>query len=276
MGLSFGTGGLPLSAKSLPTDQGIRALAEMGLSHMELEFVRGVHMNEALAFRVREVAREVGVSLSVHAPYWINLNAKESAKVKRSIRFITDSARVGFAAGARDIVFHPAFYLGQDPEKVYQTVKSRIEDIADQLESQGIDVVLRPETTGKATQFGSLEELVRLSEELGPAVLPCVDFAHLHARSAGAFNTTQEFHLILNTIEQGLGKDALQRMHIHMSGIAYTQKGERNHLPLEESDMNWKDLLAVLHQRGVSGTVVCESPILEHDALLMQSFYRSL
>ncbi len=275
MSLLFGPAGVPARTKGQGTDEGLREVARLGLGCMELEFVRGVHMNAALAARVRSVAEETGVSLSVHAPYWINLNAKEDPKLTRSMNYILDSARVGFAAGARDIVFHPAFYTGDDPEAVHERVRESLVRIQEILLAEGVDVTLRPETTGKPTQYGSLEELVRLSSEL-PGVLPCVDFAHLHARSGGGMNTQKEFHAALDLIENGLGPDSLKKMHIHISGIIYTTKGEREHIPLEESDMNWRGVLAVLRERGASGAVISESPLLEDDAILMKSFYESL
>ena len=275
MSLVFGTAGIPARAKGQGTDDGVREVARLGLGCMELEFVRGVHMNTALAARVKGVADELRVALSVHAPYWINLNAKEKPKLVRSIDYILDSARVGFAAGARDIVFHPAFYTGDDPVVVHERVKESLIRIRETLVAEGVDVVLRPETTGKPTQYGSLEELVRLSAEL-PDVLPCVDFAHLHARSGGAMNTEPEFHEALDLIERGLGPSALGKMHIHISGIEYTTKGEREHLRLADSDMNWKGVLLVIHDRGASGAVISESPVLEDDALLMKSFYEGL
>jgi len=275
MGLVFGTAGIPYRAKGLGTDDGIREVARLGLAAMELEFVKGVHMNTALAERVRSVAEGLGVSLSVHAPYWINLNAKEKPKLLRSINYILDSARVGFAAGAVDIVFHPAFYTGDDPGVVHERVRESLARIQETLRAEGVRVVLRPETTGKPSQYGSLEELVSLSAEL-PDVLPCVDFAHLHARSGGAMNTEAEFHAALDLLEKELGPSALSRMHIHISGIEYTAKGEREHIRLADSDMNWKGLLSVLHERGVSGTVISESPVLEDDALLMKDFYEGL
>jgi deoxyribonuclease-4 len=275
MGLVFGTAGIPYRAKGLGTDDGVRAVASLSLGAMELEFVKGVHMNTALAARVKSVADELGIKLSVHAPYWINLNAKEKPKLLRSIDYILDSARVGFAAGALDIVFHPAFYTGDDPKFVHERVRESLVRIQETLRAEGVSVVLRPETTGKPTQYGSLEELVRLSAEL-PDVLPCVDFAHLHARTGGAMNTEPEFHKALDLIEETLGRSALTRMHIHLSGIEYTAKGEREHIRLADSDMNWKGLLTVLHERRVSGVVISESPVLEDDALLMKEFYEGL
>ncbi len=273
--MRFGTAGIPIRAKGTPTPKAVRVVRELGLDAMELEFVRGVHMSLKAAEETRREAEAAGVKLSVHAPYWINLNAKEKKKVQQSIKRIVDSAVVGAAAGAQDIVFHPAYYLGDPPDAVFGRVKEALLLVLEELDKRGVSVTLRPETTGKPTQFGSLEETIALAEEL-PNVLPCVDFAHLHARSGGAFNSYEEFAEILRRIREGLGEEALKRMHIHISGIEYTQKGEREHLNLEESDLKWQDLLRALRDAGVDGTIISESPNIEGDALLMKEFWEKL
>ena len=136
---------------------------------------------------------------------------------------------------------------------------------------------LDPETTGKGSQFGSLDELTDMNAELkGKNVGLTVDFAHMHARASGAQNTYDEFSAQLEQIKNKAGKAAIASMHIHLSGIAYTEKGEKHHLELDESDMNYPDLFRALIDFGVEGRVVCESPALEYDALIMQRAYRKL
>ena len=143
------------------------------------------------------------------------------------------------------------------------------------LSDEGHRVLLRPETTGKASQFGTVEELLRLSTEV-PGVQPCIDFSHLHARSGGAFNSYDEFLSVLQQIEAALGRHGLETMHMHVSGIEYTAKGERKHLVLQESDLKYDELLRALKDVKASGTLVCESPNLEDDALLLQETYARL
>ena len=106
-------------------------------------------------------------------------------------------------------------------------------------------------------------------------VLPCIDFAHLHARSNGKYNTLNEFREIFEKTEKNLGKKALENMHIHMSGIRYSEKGERNHLELKDSDMNYKDLIKIFKEFKIKGVVVSESPNIEKDALLMKRIYEN-
>jgi deoxyribonuclease-4 len=272
--LVFGTAGIPLCVKNRDAEEGIREVVKLGLGAMELEFVRGVKMGVAKAKSVRNVAKKLGVVLTAHGPYYINLNSKEGEKRRASIKRILDTARVGWMCGAFSITFHPAYYHNDPPEKVYEVVKSALSEIVETLSSEGNKVWVRPETTGKKTQFGTLEEIIRLSEEL-EQVLPCVDFSHLHART-GKYNTYDEFSYILESIENLLGRDALEQMHSHVQGIEYGEKGEINHLNLQESDFNYVELLKAMVDFDVKGVVICESPNIEEDALLLQKTYNSL
>ena len=165
--------------------------------------------------------------------------------------------------------------MGVDKETVYNQVKEQTKRITDVLEREKIKVWVRPETTGKATQWGDLEEIVNLSKEF-EYVLPCIDFSHLHARSAGEYNTYDEFSLVLEKIGKEIGQYALDNFHGHLAGIEYTAKGERQHLELEQSDMNYKDLLKVLKEFGVKGALVCESPNIEDDCKLIKEYYYSI
>ncbi|MGN0015405.1 MAG: TIM barrel protein, partial [Candidatus Gastranaerophilaceae bacterium] len=143
------------------------------------------------------------------------------------------------------------------------------------LQEENNNVWIRPETTGKATQWGDLEEIVKLST-MFDRVLPCVDFAHLHARSGGDYNTYDEFCKIFEFIGNELGDIALKNFHAHIAGIEYSNKGEKRHLILEESDMNYKDLIKAFKKFDVKGVIVCESPNIEGDAKLLKDFYNSL
>ena len=273
-GLLFGTGGTPHSSKSSSTIDGIQRIAELGLGCMEIEFVRGVKMGEAGARLVAETAAKEGVKLSAHAPYFINLNAHEPEKVSASQSRLLQAARIASLCGADSVVLHTAFYLGDPPEKAYNTIKRHLGEVLEQLKRENNRVWIRPELMGKPSQFGSLEEVLDLSVELD-GVAPCMDFAHWHART-GAFNSYQEFASILSQIKERLGRAALDDMHIHISGIAYGKKGEIKHLDLKESDLQYVELLKALKDYEVKGLVICESPNLEEDALLLQTTYDTL
>ena len=205
----------------------------------------------------------------------INLNAKEKPKWHASITRIVQTAVRAYEAGAYSICFHPGYYLGQEQDKVYAKIKEALKLLFGILEDKGVKIWVRPETTGKATQFGSLKELLQLSAEFD-MMLPCVDFAHLHARSNGKYNTTEEFRKVLESMESALGRPALDEMHIHISGIAYSEKGERNHLILKEADFRYKELIQVLKEFKVKGIIICESPNIETDCQLLKKTYAEL
>ncbi|MBA7711067.1 endonuclease 4 [subsurface metagenome] len=274
VGLLFGTAGIPHSARSKTTIDGIERIAELGLGCMEIEFVQGVKMSEAGAIQVSETATKGGVKLTAHAPYFINLNAHEPEKIRASQGRILQTARIASLCGAESIVFHTAFYLGDPPEKAYNTVKKYLGEVLDQLKRENNRVWVRPEIMGKPSQFGTLEEILNLSTEL-ERVAPCIDFAHWHARTGGV-NSYPEFVSILLQIKERLGRAALDNMHIHVSGIAYGKKGEIKHLNLKESDFQYIEFLKALKDYDVKGLVICESPNLEEDALLLQETYNDL
>lgn len=272
--ICFGTGGTPHSSKASGTLAGIERIHDLGLDSMELEFVRGVHMGEELADEVKAKADELGVKLSAHGPYFINLNAQEAHKVDASFQHILATARIGHLAGCSTVTFHPAYYMKQDPEKVYSIVKERLAKVLKTLRDEGNPVKVRPETTGRLAAFGDLDEVIKLSQDI-KGVLPCIDFSHLHARE-GKVNTYDEFAEVLGKLEDDLGKEILSNMHCHVQGIEYTEKGEKTHLNLKESDFNYLELLEAFKEYKVKGLIVCESPNLEEDALLLKKTYESL
>ncbi|HLB28115.1 MAG TPA: TIM barrel protein, partial [Dehalococcoidales bacterium] len=207
-------------------------------------------------------------------PYYINFNAREPEKLAASQERLLQTARIGKICGAQSAVFHTAFYLGDAPETAYETIKQRLKETLDKLRKENNTVTIRPELMGKPSQFGTLDEILKLSTEL-EGVAPCIDFAHCHART-GAFNTYPEFTALLEQVKNKLGKAALENMHIHFSGINYGARGEKNHLDFAEADLNYKDLLKALIDYDVKGLVICESPSLEKDALLLQETYARL
>lgn len=271
--LNFLTAGMPLRTGKGSYPKAFDILKDMELDGMELEFVHGVRMSDDSRVFVKEKSNDF--IITAHGPFYINLNSKEEEKIDASVQRIIDTASVASQAGAFSITYHAAFYMGADKETVYNQVKVQTKRVTDVLERENIKVWVRPETTGKATQWGDLEEIVNLSKEF-EYVLPCIDFSHLHARSAGEYNTYDEFSFVLEKIGKEIGQYALDNFHGHIAGIEYTAKGERQHLELEQSDMNYKDLLKVLKEFGVKGALVCESPNIEDDCKLIKEYYYSL
>jgi deoxyribonuclease-4 len=269
--LMFGPAGVPKKARRRDSEAGIERVKSVGLDCMELEFVRGVSMGEAKADSVKAVAENLGISLSVHAPYYINLNSDDSKIIKASKRRLFEAARIGALCGAKGVAFHPGYYMGASSASALRKVKKHLRELVKECRSEGIEICLRPETTGKPSQFGRLDEILALSETVD-GVMPCVDFAHLHAYE-GKANSYDEFSCVLETIRSRLGSDSLVDMHIHASGIHYGQKGELKHLNLAESDLKYVALLRALRDFNVGGCLICESPDREADALMLKKRY---
>ena len=273
--LNFLTAGMPLSTGKGGYPRAFEILKEMNLDGMEVEFVHGVRMNDQTRQLLKETSQEQGFLLTSHGPFYINLNSQEEEKVDASVQRIIETVQAASDFGGYSITYHAAFYMGADKETVYNQVKVQTQKIIEALKKADIKVWIRPETTGKATQWGDYEEIIRLSKEFD-MVLPCIDFSHIHARTGGEYNTYDEFCKILDRISTELGQKAIENFHAHLAGIEYTAKGEKKHLILQESDMNYKDLLKAMKSFGVKGALVCESPNIETDTKILRDYYYSL
>jgi deoxyribonuclease IV len=258
------------------TCETLKHLRAIGLDHLEIAWVRSVSITDPACADIKTMADQQRMSVSIHAPYFINLNSQTSELMAKSDERLLNAARKGYLSGATDIVFHPGSYHNQPAEIVYERAKQKLLELTGILREEGVKVTLRPETMGKSAMFGTLEETVELSRDV-PGVLPAIDFAHCHART-GKLNSYDEFASMLKTVENGLGRAGLESLHVHLSGIAYGAKGEKHHLPLNEADLNYRELLQAMLDFGVIGSVAVESPepFQLADALTLQATYRRL
>jgi deoxyribonuclease-4 len=272
-GLYFGTAGIPNSSPKLDTFSGIKKLKELNLDVMELEFVHGVKISTTTANKINTFSKQYNIFLSVHAPYYINLNSLDPEKIEASINRIVKTCEIASYCAAKDIVIHPGYYHNMDKLTAYNNIKNNLKKVLELISDY--DVILRIETMGKISQFGTLEEVLNLSQDLGPKVLPCLDFAHMYARSLGKINSYNDFYKIFDDVKHKLGKDALNNIHIHISGIKYSDKGEVHHLNLKESQFNYVDFVKVLKDLNIKGLIITESPNLEEDATLLKNLYYS-
>jgi len=271
-GLLFGTAGTPISSNGNDSLSGIRRINELGLGCMELEFVRGVKMGKETAQKVCAMAKKLDIRLSVHAPYYINLNGEGETRLKSRER-ILNSARIGNICCAKSVVVHAGFIQNDSRQAAYEKIKRELTGIREQMNSEGLNIMIRIETMGRNSQFGNLEEVLGITEVAG--VLPCIDFSHLHA-ATGKNNSMEEFADILKCVENKLGREGLNNMHIHVSGIEYSDKGEKRHLELEESDFKYHELVQAFSDFEIQGMVICESPNLEVDALKLRNEYEKV
>jgi deoxyribonuclease-4 len=276
--LRFGTVGSPQTTPASGTPAAIAHCCQLGLHHLEIAWVQSVRVTDETCAEIKSTAADQKITLSVHAPYYINLNSQTAELMAKSDERLLTAARKGCLAGATDIIFHPGSYHKQPPEQVYERIKEKLIEITGILREEGVDVTLRPETMGKSAVFGSLEEVLHLSKEV-PGVAPCIDWAHLHARPGdGSFNTYDEFASALTLVRDILGEEGLHNLHFHLSGIAYTKKGEKEHVPLNEADINYRELLQAFVDFDVRGSCAIEAPVPFHtaDALTLQATYSRL
>jgi deoxyribonuclease-4 len=277
LSFQFGTVGSPTGTPKKPGGS-VGAIAfskSIGLDTLELGWVQSVRVTEVTCAAIKQCGTDQCVSLSVHAPYFINLNALDDEWPKSRKRLM-DAAHYGNLAGATDIIFHPGSYFGNDPAEVLKVAIPRLKGCVDELRKKSNPVTLRPETMGKSAMLGSFEDTLEMSKAI-KGVLPCLDFAHLHARPGdGTMNTVEEWTRILEAYQSALGKEALKHLHIHLSGIEYGPKGEKNHLPIAESDLKLNYLFNVLKDFGCGGRILCESPIMEEDALNMKKAWKRI
>lgn len=256
MAIKFGPAGT--GGNSL---EGVRRARKAGLDAVEIEFVYGVRMTNALAKQVGKLAKELKIDLSVHAPYYINLASKEKKKVAASKKRILDSCERAHHLGAKYVVFHAGYYQGRDKDEVYEQIKEAMLKMMEVIEHKKWKVKLAPETTGKKSQFGDLDELLRLKKETGCHI--CVDFAHLLAREG-----RRDYDEIFKKLK------GVKHIHAHFSGIEYTAKGERRHKLTSLSEM--KELIKYLKKYKVDITIINESPDPMGDSLKGKKIASSL
>lgn len=272
--IAFGTVGSPRSTPPKPGGSvgAIQQIAALGLRALELGWVQAVRVTERTCEEIHAASGAAGVAISVHAPYYINLNATDEEWPKSKKRLL-DAASYGALAGATDIVFHPGAYMGHEPKEALALAVARLGECEEELDNRGIHVTLRPETMGKQGSLGTLDETIRMSLAV-KGVLPCIDFAHLHARTGnGSMNSKAEWKQALSTYGDQLGPNAMKRLHVHLSGIEYGPRGEKNHLTFAQADLDWRAVLETLFEMDCGGRILCESPILEEDALVLQRYW---
>lgn len=273
--LRFGVSGLPIGdgRRKHTYATGIRYLADIGLDAMELPFVRSVNVSPRNAPDILAAKALSGVHLTAHGSYYVNLNARESELREKSRQRLVEAAEGARLVDAACVVFHPGYYLGADSAAALEAISSELGLLAPAAADTGARFCL--ETTGKPTQFGTLDEIVELCRR-HPHCRPCIDFAHVHARGNGCLTSYGHFAAILDQVQRGLGRAALEDLHMHVAGIAYSARGERRHLPLLESDFPFAELLKALKDFRVCGCLIAEGPLVEGDALLLKETYLAL
>jgi len=239
-------------------DEGFIAIKKAGLDAVEIAFVYSIWMTKEDAIKIRELNKKLNLQLSIHAPYYINLNSKEPQKIAASRTRILKCLEIGTLLGVKYVVFHAGFYQKDSKEKTFAKIKEQVEEIMKEAKAKNYTPELAPETTGKESQFGDLDELIKLKKETGCHL--CIDFSHLKARSNGKISYEE--------IVEKIAKANLSHIHAHFSGIEYTAKGERRHILTPDSEIKY--LLTALKRHNIDATIINESPNPLGDAVKMK------
>ena len=270
----FGPAGNPIGFKG-PTVEVGEYIRSIGLDAYEYQATYGVRIKKQSALKLGNNAQKNDIMISMHAPYYINLSSPKDDVLERSIERLVQSARAAEWMGAYRIVFHPGFYTSYSPEEALQRCKNTIGALMEKLDGLGVDkFTFGPETTGKRSQLGSLDEIIDICQSF-EHFQPTVDFAHVHARNQGCLKDKDDYHRIFVKLEDGLG---IKTLHSHFTKIEYTAAGERRHHVLMDEDYGppLEPLLGAIQECGWLGTVICETPFLEKDSLLMKAMYESM
>ncbi len=252
-------------------------LNSMNLDAFEYQCGQGVRVSEALASSLKANAQQFGITLSLHAPYFISLSGIEKEKRDKSIDYILQSARAAKMMGADRIVIHSGSCAKITREYALELACETLLRARQAAISEGLgDIHFCPETMGKVNQLGNLDEVMALCA-LDDSFIPCIDFGHLNARTFGAVNSSEEFSHILDTIENKLGSDRLKIFHSHFSKIEFTTPGgEKRHLTFEDNVFgpNFEPLMELIAKKSLSPHFICESAGTQDiDALAMKQSY---
>lgn len=255
MAIRFGPAGIGPAATA---EKVLENYHKLGLRACEVEFVYQVYIDKNDAERIGKKAKELGIMLSVHAPFYLNLNSEDKIKRESTKKRILKACEIGHHLGAKNIVIHSGFY-GKDKEKAYEIIKEGIIELMKEIKKNGWNVKIAPETMGKINVFGSAEEISKLVRETGCSF--CIDFAHILAREKKI-----DFEKIGRLFPE-------KEWHCHFSGIEYSDKGERKHKTTSADD--WKNLLKNL-PKNKDIVIINESPTMLEDCIKGLSIYKLL
>ncbi|MEM2900358.1 MAG: TIM barrel protein [Thermoplasmata archaeon] len=246
------------------SEKGIPRLAEIGLDVLEVQFGHGITMKTEGAKRIGSIAKDYDIILSVHAPYYINFNSKKKETREKSKEVLKHTCRIVSALGAERVVCHCGSYSGLESNEATKNIAKCLREVLDWIRKKGYEVKIGIETMGKKNVWGSLEEVISVSRMID--VFPVIDFGHMHARLGGAIKSKEDFEKIIRRYEDL----KIPFLHSHFSCVEYNEKGELGHLPISAKEPDFALLVPVLKKRNYDIRIICESPLLDRDALVMK------
>lgn len=280
MGALFGPAGMCQHAKEdkiKSTDSFIKYISDKGLSAFEYQCGRGVNISDEKAALIGKTAEQYGISLSIHAPYYISLASTDPQKRDNSVTYILSSANAAKCMGAKRIVIHPGGIAKYTREVALGIACETMKKAVKAMDESGFsDIIMCPEVMGKINQLGRLEESIALAN-LDERMIPCVDFGHYNSYTMGGLNTKEAFAKVLDILEDKIGRERTSKLHVHFSKIEYSKGGEVKHLTFEDSVFGPEPdyLMELFAQRNMSPVVICESSGTQtDDSVTMMNMYK--
>lgn len=254
-------------------------LARMGLNAYEYQCNKGTNIKRETAERIGEEARNAGIRMSIHAPYYINLASPDDAKRRNSVQYILKTMEIADWMGASRIVVHPGTIGKMSREKAMMLALPVLAEALKEARGEGLShIIICPEVLGKLSNLGDLDEVLSMCM-LDDTMIPCVDFGHIHARSLGSFKSADDFRKLFDTVENAIGLERTRSLHIHFSRVEFTAAGERKHHTFEDTEYgpDFEPLARVLLERGIEPVVICESrDRMAEDACILKEIYQNM
>ncbi len=251
-------------------------LAKRGLDAYEYQAGNGLTAGDATLKKIGDAAKEHGILMSLHTPYFISLSGVEEEKRLKSIDYISRSLHAASLLKADTIVIHTGSAAKISRE---DAMALAADTLTRNLEINGqTEIRMGLETMGKINQLGTLEEVLRLCK-ISPLYHPVVDFGHLNARNLGGyFSDCDRYRAVFDTIANTLGDGYAYNLHCHFSKIEYTKAGEKKHLTFSDTQFgpDFEPLAEAIVREGVAPRIICESAgTMAEDALSMKKMWQA-
>ncbi len=255
----FGPAGYPADSRG-KVERVFQILADAGMNALEYAAVHGLRTSEEKAKLIGDLARQHNIRMSMHAAYYISIASKDPQIRERSRQRLIKALKFAPLMAVKRIVFHPGTFGGLGPEDAYIVIRDSLRSIWEEAGHLGDGAFLAPEIAGKLSMFGSIEQIIRLCQDVDGCI-PTIDWAHLYARRQGELTDKESYLKIMSQFENELGNLFLDNMHFHISAIAYTTKGEASHKPFGgEWGPDLYPLMEIVHEVGYKPTFICETP----------------